>query len=84
MEKIHHHLRKIRKQPEHIKRHILHAVTIILGIILILLWVYTLGNNISDEDKKIKTVNDLKPLSVLKENVVDGYNDLGNNSLDIQ
>lgn len=43
MQKITHHIKRIRQQPEHIKRHILHVLVVVCGIILILLWVYSLG-----------------------------------------
>jgi len=35
-------IHKIRQQPEEVRRHILHILTIVAGIILISLWVYSL------------------------------------------
>ena len=63
----------LRKQPEHVRRHILHVVTAVAGIILILLWIYSLGTNFASEDTQAKINNDLKPFSTLKANLVDGY-----------
>lgn len=73
MKKIIHH---IRKQPEHIKRHILHVATFVGAIILVLLWIYSFGTNLNSVETKEKMSQDLKPLSALKENVVDGYNSI--------
>lgn len=70
MKKIIHHL---RRQPEHIRRHILHATTLVVGIILIFFWMFSLGNNLSNPDTKIKISNDLKPLNALKDNLIGGY-----------
>ncbi|MEK7219141.1 MAG: hypothetical protein AAB687_00510 [Patescibacteria group bacterium] len=75
MKRIIHH---VRRQPEHIKRHILHILTIVLGIVLILLWVYSLGVNLTNPDTKLKASNDLKPLSALKDNMANGYYSISN------
>ena len=66
MKKIIHHL---RLQPEEVKRHVLHIVTIVCGIILILLWIYSLGTNLGSADTQTKMNQDLKPFSVLKDNL---------------
>ena len=66
MKKVIHHL---RKQPEHIKRHILHVTTIACGAVLIFLWIYSLGVNLSSPDTQVKVKQDLKPFSVLKDNL---------------
>jgi hypothetical protein len=73
MRKIIHHL---RRQPEHVRRHVLHISTIIAGVILILLWVYSLGANFNNPDIEAKMSNDLEPLSALKDNIVGGYQSL--------
>lgn len=70
MKKIIHH---IRNQSEEVRRHILHVLTIIFAIILALLWIYSLGTNLSNPDTQAKISNDLKPFSALKANIVDGY-----------
>ncbi len=66
MKKIIHHL---RKQPEEVRRHLLHLLTIIAGLILLSLWVYSLGTNFSNSDTQAKLGQDLKPFSILKDNV---------------
>lgn len=80
MRKIIHH---IRRQPEEIKRHILHVLTIVCGIILLSLWIYSLGTNLSEISTEIKAGADLKPLSVLKDNIIDGYQSIGNPDLSL-
>lgn len=64
MKKILHH---IRKQPEETRKHILHLLTIIFGIILLSLWVYSLGSNLSNEDTQNRIKQDIKPFSILKD-----------------
>lgn len=74
------HMKKIilnlKSQPEAVRRHILHVSTIVCAIILILLWMYSLGNNISNPDTQAKVGNELKPFSALKANIMDGYQSL--------
>ena len=43
------------------------------GIVLISLWVYSLGANLSSPDTEAKITNDLKPFSALKANLIGGY-----------
>lgn len=66
MKKIIHH---IRKQPEHIKRHILHITIIICAVILFLFWIYSLGTTLTNTETQVKINQDLKPLSILKDNI---------------
>lgn len=73
MRRIIHH---VRKQPEHIRRHILHILTIIVGIILIFFWIYSLGATLANPDTKLKANNELKSLSVLKNNLANSYNSI--------
>jgi hypothetical protein len=72
MGKVFHHVRKIRQQPEHVRRHILHVLIIICGIILILLWIYSLGMTLTNPETKAKVGQDLKPFSILKDNLTGG------------
>lgn len=73
MKKIIHHL---RKQPEEVRMHILHVLTAGMAVILLVLWVYSLGKTITNSDTQEKVENDLKPFSVLKDNLVGGYQSL--------
>lgn len=59
----------IRRQPEETRRHILHLLTIIAAIVLLTLWVYSLGTNLSNKDTQIKIKQGLEPFSVLKNNI---------------
>ena len=75
MKKLIHH---IRKQPEEIHRYILHILIIIAAIILLFIWIYSLGTNLTDSDMQAKINNDLKPFSALKDNLVGGYKSISN------
>ena len=78
MKKIIHNL---RKQSEENRRHILHITIFAVGIIMVLLWTYSLGRSIASPDTKIKIKQDLQPFSVLKDNLVGGYKSVsGQNS----
>jgi uncharacterized membrane protein YvbJ len=73
MRRIIHH---IRKQPEEVRRHILNATILVFAIILILLWIYSLGTTFTNHDNQTKINRDLSPFSALKDNMIDGYNTL--------
>ena len=75
MRKIIHH---IRRQPEHVRRNILHISTLVSGFILLMIWLYSLSTTFSDPDNQIKMSQDLKPFSALKDNIVDGYSSFSN------
>ena len=78
MKKIIHH---IRKQPEAVRRHILYILILCFAIILFFLWVYSLGTTLTDTDIRAKISQDLKPISTLKANLIDGYNSLSEPNL---
>jgi hypothetical protein len=71
-------IHNIRNKPEKVRRHILHVATIVCGIILCLLWVYSLGATLTNPNIQAKISNDLKPLSAMKDNILGGYNSLTN------
>ena len=73
MKKIIHH---IRKQPEHVKRHILHVLTMAFAVVLVLLWIYSLGTDLANSNIQVKIKRDLKPFSVLKDNIIGGHNSI--------
>ena len=73
MKKIIHHL---RKQPEEVRRNILHILIIASAIILIMLWVYSLGASLGNTDTQVKIKEDIKPFSVLKDNMIGGYKNI--------
>jgi uncharacterized membrane protein YvbJ len=69
-------IHQIRKQPEEVRRHILHISIVALAVVLILLWIYSLGTTLANPDTQAKMSQDLKPLSALKDNMVSGYNSM--------
>jgi len=73
MKKIIHHL---RRQSEKTRTHVLNVMTIVAGIILILLWIYSLGANFTNPDTQAELSSDLKPFSALKDNLIGGYKSL--------
>ncbi|OGI60566.1 hypothetical protein A2641_03470 [Candidatus Nomurabacteria bacterium RIFCSPHIGHO2_01_FULL_37_25] len=81
MKKIIHH---VRRQPEEIRRHILHFLTAVAGIVLVMLWFYSLGRNLNNPDTQVKVNNELKPFSVLKGNIIDGYQSITNPNPDTE
>ncbi|MFA6076495.1 MAG: hypothetical protein WC735_00260 [Candidatus Paceibacterota bacterium] len=70
MKRIIHH---IRRQPEKVRIHILHVSTVVCAIILLFLWVYSLGTSLASPDTQVKVSNDLKPFSALRDNLIGGY-----------
>ena len=74
----------MRNQPESVRRNILHILTVIFGIILISLWIYSLGTNLANPDTQAKINNDLKPFSTLKANIISGYQNISQSSGDTQ
>jgi len=75
-------IHNLRKQPEHVRKNILHILTIGFGVILVLLWVYSLGTNLTNGDTQAKIGQDVKPFAALKDNIVGGYNSLSDPSTD--
>jgi len=69
---IHH----VRRQPEHVRRNILHIFIIACAVILVLLWIYSLGNALTSPDNQAKVTQDMKPFSALKDDMVNGYNSI--------
>ncbi len=66
-------IHKLRQRPEEERKHILHIVIFAAGIILLILWAYSLGRNFGGEEVKEEMKDDLQPFSVLKDTIVDGY-----------
>ncbi len=74
----------LRNQPEKVKRHILHVLTIVFAIILLFLWFYSLGKSLSNPDLRVKASNDLKPFFILKDNLVGGYKSISESNEEAQ
>ncbi|MDP2788912.1 MAG: hypothetical protein Q8O46_02575 [bacterium] len=77
MRKIIHHL---RKQPENIRTHVLHVSTAVCALVLVFLWVFSIGTNLTNPNVKSQTSNVLEPFSALKDNLVDGYKSISKES----
>lgn len=73
MKKIIHH---IRRQPEHIKRHILNVTIMVCAVVLLLFWIYSLGTIMTNTDTQTKMNQDLKPFSLLKDDITEQYNNI--------
>ncbi len=73
----------LRQRSEETRRHILHIVTLIMAVFLFIIWIYTLGTGINDKETKTQIKNDLKPFSALKDNFINGYKSITDNSLNI-
>jgi UPF0716 family protein affecting phage T7 exclusion len=69
MKKIIHHL---RKQPEDVRRHILHIVVFIIAAVLLILWGFSLGKSFSSPSTKEQVKQDLQPFSLLKNSLLPG------------
>lgn len=67
MKKILHHL---RRQPEEVRRHVLHLIILIVALVMLGLWILSLGSNLSNTDTQEKMKKDLAPFSQLKDNVL--------------
>lgn len=66
-------IHRLRQKPEEERRHILHISIIIIAIIMIALWAFSLGKSLSAPETKQKVKQDLQPFSVLKSNLTEGY-----------
>jgi len=72
----------IRRKPEHVRMHILHISTLVFGVILVFLWIFSLGTNLTNSQTQVKITQDLKPFSALKHNIIEGYNSLSQPNTD--
>ena len=81
MKKIIHHL---RKQPEEVRRHVLHITMFFIILLLIGLWIFTLGRNINDPSTQQKIAEDINEFSSLKDSVVEGYSNITDTGIEVQ
>ena len=63
-------IHRLRRQPEEVRRHILHIAIFAVAVIMILLWVYSLGKSLSNPDTQVKMQQDLQPFNTLKDNLI--------------
>ena len=66
-------IHKLRQQPEEHRRGILHVLTIIFALVLFVLWTWSFGTSLAGPETGTELKEDLKPFSVLKDNIIDGY-----------
>lgn len=71
--KIIHHL---RKQPEEVRRNILHITILAFAVILIILWVYSLGARLSNENTQYEIKESIKPIKDFSEDLGGDINSL--------
>ena len=76
-------INRLRGQDEETRRHILHFLTAIFAVALFSFWVYSLGGNPTESNLEAKKEADLAPFSILKGNLVDGYNSISDSELDV-
>jgi hypothetical protein len=69
-------IQNIRRQPEQVRMHLLHILTVGFAVVLVLLWIYSLGSSLTNGDTQAKIDQNLQPFSALKDNMVNGYNDM--------
>lgn len=62
-------IHQIRRQPEEVKRHILHVSVGVAGFLLLAIWVGTLGNSFEGTVADENLEKNVEPLSVLKSNL---------------
>jgi flagellar basal body-associated protein FliL len=75
MKKIIHNL---RSQPESIKIQILHFIMIFFAVVLFFTWTMLFSKNVSETNASANLKEELKPFSILKENLSDGYESISN------
>ena len=73
-------IHNLRRQPEEIRRHVLHILIFAVAIIMIVLWVFSLEKNLTNPDTQVKMKQDLQPFSTLKDNIVGGSTTTGNSA----
>ncbi len=65
-------IHNLKKQPEDVRRNVLHILTIISALILIILWTFSLGKSFGSPETKVKLKQDLQPFNVLKDSLTVG------------
>lgn len=76
-------IRNLRAKPERIKKQILYVSMLIFVVILIFLWVLSLGTTINKKETEVSVKKDLQPFTILKANVIDGYKSISTESTDM-
>jgi len=69
-------IENLRNKPEHVRKNILYAATFSITGIILLTWIYSLANHFSEPETREALSNDLKPLTVIKDNFSDAYQNI--------
>ena len=69
-------IENLRNRPEEHRRHILHVLTLVFAFVLFVLWTFSLGSTVATTETADNLKADLAPFSVLKDNLVGGYESL--------
>jgi hypothetical protein len=67
-------IHKLRERPEEERRHLLHIITFLAAVIMIILWIWSLGRSVTNPDTKIKMQQDLQPFSNFGNNITGNTN----------
>ena len=73
-------IHNIRRQPEEVRRHVLHLLIFLAALVMIILWVFSLEKSLTNSDTQVKMKQDLQPFNTLKDNLVGGDNNSNTNS----
>jgi len=72
------HIEDLQKKPEHVRRRTLYVVVSILMLIIIFVWVSTLGVRFTDNKKEANgNASDVSPVEVLKDRANTFYDNFG-------
>lgn len=74
----------LRSKPEHVRRNILYGFTFGVTGIILLFWFYTLAARLTTPETKEAFQNDLKPLTILKDNLSSAFDDISTNVSNIK
>ncbi|MBP7006928.1 MAG: hypothetical protein KBC44_02310 [Candidatus Pacebacteria bacterium] len=69
-------IRHLRSQPERIRVQILYFLTIACAFVLLLVWASRFGISTSQPSTRTGVEGSLQPLSVLKDNAIEGARNL--------
>jgi hypothetical protein len=69
-------IEKLRSKPEHIRKNILYATTFSVTGLILIIWIYSLVSHLSSPETREAFRNDLKPLTVIKDNLSDAYQNI--------
>lgn len=63
-------IHNLRNRSEEDRKHILHVLLFACSILLVTLWIYSLGRSITSNETQVKVKQDLKPFTILKDSIV--------------